>query len=147
MKRRIVTSFDQRFYLDPDDFYKTFVLCRGMKKIVEIIGYLELLAINPTGFSQQFTEEGLLPDAQYAHQYFLDGTERNTDLRKVLESTTLISCRIEPLRNESNPSKAAAWMKCEFRRGGQPLAQIEFIYEQDGGGEICCSRFGLTQAA
>jgi hypothetical protein len=143
MKRRIVTSFDQRFYLDPDDFFKTFALCKGMKKVVEIIGCLELAAISPTGYSRQFAEEGLLPDARMTRTYFLDGQENNAHLRKALESATMIVCKVEPLRYSQS---ASAYLHCEFRRDKIAIAQIEFIFSEDGNELVCCGRSGYETA-
>src|ERR1700722_8169745 len=97
MKRRIVTSFDQRFYLSPDDFYKRFALSKGMRKVVEIIGHVELIAISPTGYSRQFAEENLLSDAPMSRKWFTDGEEINNTLRTMLETATMIVCKVEPL--------------------------------------------------
>ena len=105
-----------------------------MRRVVEIIGHLELIAISPTGFSRQVAEEGLLADAPMAQKYFLDGAKNNAGLRKVLAAATMIVCKVKPMRH---PTHASAYLKCEFRREGMAFAQIEFIFAEDGKEQVC----------
>ena len=101
MKRRIVTSFDQRFYLDPDDFYKQFAASKGMRKVVEILGYIKLFSLSPTGFSRQFSAENLMADTPLARDYFVEGHPNNAFLNNIMAHATMIVCEVKPIRHQT----------------------------------------------
>jgi hypothetical protein len=144
MKRRIVTSIDQRFYDSPDDFYKAFGLCEGMKRVMEVIGYIQLMGISPTGFSRQFILQDRLSGSPLSRKCFMDGMEANTLFRHALEKATVIVCEVDTCRVRTS---SAAYLKCKFRRNGQQFGQLEFMFEEDGKEACCFGQYEFEKAA
>jgi hypothetical protein len=146
MKRRIVTSIDQRFSVDPDDFYKALGLSKGMDLAGEIVMHLQRMAINPTGYSLIFAEENRMPDAPKSRKCFVYGEEANDHFRQAFESAKLVACKIIPSSRDFCPASVS--INCCFRRDKVEIAQFGCTFAEDGTEIVCgAGRYGYEVEA
>lgn len=127
MKRRIVTSLDQRLTDSSDPRFRSLATGKAMEEARRLIGYIIQFAINPDYRPELAAEH----DGMYS--FFLSGDH---SIGKLVRKASIVVCKIQPFESCGMPAGQYTQLiaSIEFRKGKQWIKTLDLFIDSCGRG-------------